>query len=436
MKTTRKMTKVLFGGGLILFLALALISQAQAQPTVIDTIAVDTSGGRLATNPTTNRVYVVDTSLGNILVVIDGASNTVVNTIGTLSTFQAGIAVNPATNQIYVSQQFSNVVQVFDGATETPVATAPAPGRPFGLAVNPNTNRIYVSAPDNDALTVIDGVDNTSITSIPMGDFPSPVAVNPNTNRVYVGNRNSVDLTVIDGAFNTVITTIPLSGSIPGCNSVAVNPATNKIYVSNASDNTVTVIDGASNMVEAVIPTGTFPCGIGVNPDTNRIYVANNLANTVSVIDGIGDTVVATVPVGISPLSVDVIPSTSRIYVTNTGSGTVSVIEDLVAVEIDHFKCYEASGDNMDVIVDLEDQFGAEPQVLVGTPRFFCNPVDKNGEGIINPEAHLTCYEINGDDKKLDVLVGNQFGEQTLKVEVPRLLCVPSEKIDVAPSDE
>jgi Concanavalin A-like lectin/glucanases superfamily len=104
--------------------------------------------------------------------------------------------------------------------------------------------------------------------------------------------------------------------------------------------------------------------------------------------------------------------------------------------EVDHFKCYEAKGEPVNVTVTLQDQFGVEPQVLVGTPKLFCNPVDKNGEGIANPAAHLTCYEIKGEDKELVVSMRNQFGEQVLKVEKSELLCVPSEKISVVPDDD
>lgn|GEM_PF-1510363 len=95
----------------------------------------------------------------------------------------------------------------------------------------------------------------------------------------------------------------------------------------------------------------------------------------------------------------------------------------------DHFKCYEAQGEPVNVIVDLQDQFGEEPRVLVGKPKLFCNPVDKNGEGISHPTLHLTCYEIEADnEEERNVIVKNQFGEQTLKVEKPKLLCVPPQR--------
>ncbi len=76
-----------------------------------------------------------------------------------------------------------------------------------------------------------------------------------------------------------------------------------------------------------------------------------------------------------------------------------------------------------------------EPEVvLVERPELFCNPVNKNDEGISNATAHLTGYELDDDDEDfepLDVLVTNQFGEQLLVLEEPELLLVPSTKDNV-----
>ena len=101
-------------------------------------------------------------------------------------------------------------------------------------------------------------------------------------------------------------------------------------------------------------------------------------------------------------------------------------------MNLDYFKCYEADGEPVDVNVDLEDEFGVELQVLVGEPKLFCNPADKNGEGIKNDESHLTCYEIEDDaEAEQVVVVTNQFSVQNLEVEDSELLCVPSEKLEV-----
>ena len=48
---------------------------------------------------------------------------------------------------------------------------------------------------------------------------------------------------------------------------------------------------------------------------------------------------------------------------------------------VDHFKCHKAKGKPPNVAVDLEDQFGTEPEVLVKRPTLFCNPVRQEWRG-------------------------------------------------------
>ena len=68
-------------------------------------------------------------------------------------------------------------------------------------------------------------------------------------------------------------------------------------------------------------------------------------------------------------------------------------------------------------------------------PVRFCNPTGKNDEEINDPTAHLACYKMKGGaNPKREVLVRNQFGDQTVTVNKAESLCVPAEKNGV-PSD-
>ena len=44
--------------------------------------------------------------------------------------------------------------------------------------------------------------------------------------------------------------------------------------------------------------------------------------------------------------------------------------------------------------MEIDDQF-AETDAMILEPVALCTPVDKNGEGILQPAGHLTCYRIN-----------------------------------------
>jgi len=99
---------------------------------------------------------------------------------------------------------------------------------------------------------------------------------------------------------------------------------------------------------------------------------------------------------------------------------------------LDHFKCYPvAEGSSPeDVSVQLQDQFGWYGSVEVTWPMYFCNPVKKNLEPIVNPDNHLTVYIIEEISQWWDVTVDNQFGDdQELTVRGPIALAVPTQKL-------
>jgi nitrous oxidase accessory protein NosD len=101
---------------------------------------------------------------------------------------------------------------------------------------------------------------------------------------------------------------------------------------------------------------------------------------------------------------------------------------------LDHFLCYGASAWFRGTKVSLSDEFG-EWDARVKKVVSFCNPVDKDGEGIFDPTAHLACYDLSSHRfHQRYVTVSDQFGEQILKIVQPESLCVPSEK-DGVPSD-
>ena len=274
-----------------------------------------------------------------------------------VGTYPVGVAVNPVTKKIYVTDEFSNTVSVISGTSNTVESTITVGNFPYGVAINPFDSRVYVTNRGSNTVSVIDGSTNTKLHNITVQNSPVGIALNPSANWIYVTNINSNTVSIIDGITDKVTANITV-GKIPY--GVAANPITKKVYVTNIGSNTVSVIDGLKNKVTANITVGKNPVGIAVNPTINKAYVTNIESNTVSVIDAITDKVIGTITVNPSlggsykihdpilsmpitakfPLIASLVAVndlSNMIYVTNTGSDTLSIIDgniDSIVVKV------------------------------------------------------------------------------------------------------
>jgi YVTN family beta-propeller protein len=234
---------------------------------VIDTINVGTGPYALAT---TQKGVLVANSGSDTVSVINETNNVQKNI--PVGLHPTGIAINPKTNMIYVTNEYSNTVSVIDGTTYTVVNTISVGRWPYDVDVNSGDNMVYVTNMRSDTVSVINGTTNKSITDVPVPvsrctspSAPFGIAVNSNTGSVYVTHLFCGVMSVIDGNTNNVVSNV-IVGDVP--QGIAVNPGTKMIYVVNAVDNTVSVINGTSNKVTVVL-------GFGVNPPSSGTISCN-----------------------------------------------------------------------------------------------------------------------------------------------------------------
>ena len=107
-----------------------------------------------------------------------------------------------------------------------------------------------------------------------------------------------------------------------------------------------------------------------------------------------------------------------------------------------HYKCYACEGNPIQVPVLLTDQFD-EWRAVVTWPRWFCNPAEKTDPTgqvypIEDPQLHYICYEFEEIDPALfTAMVTDQFiREELLNLSPSDLLCVPTEKLEVTPTQQ
>jgi len=118
-------------------------------------------------------------------------------------------------------------------------ATVHVGGDPDGVAADPKTNTVYVTNISGNTVSVISGRTNTETATVRVGLFPAKVAVDPKTNTIDVTTFNANTVLVINGRTNTVNATIHVGSEATG---IAVDWKTNTAYVANISGHTVSVL--------------------------------------------------------------------------------------------------------------------------------------------------------------------------------------------------
>ncbi len=280
--------------------------------------------------------------------------------------FPTGIALNPATDTIYVGNGTTGTLSLIDGKScnagsahgcNRHVTAVTAGVDPIGIAVDRSTDTVYV-ANASGTVAVVDGrhcnAANTSgchvePASVQVGVNPQFLAVDEQTHTIYVANSVSNTVSVIDGRHcnatvrsgcRHVRASIPVG---PAPFAVAVTAGT--VYVADLGAPRVAVIDTRACNATTVsgcgrrpasVSVGSFPGGIAVNPKTDTIYVTGQASNDVSVIDGrsCNGTVrsgcrvpPARIAAGVGARGIAVNTVTDTVYVANTAANTVSVID-------------------------------------------------------------------------------------------------------------
>jgi len=111
------------------------------------------------------------------------------------------------------------------------------------------------------------------------------------------------------------------------------------------------------------------------------------------------------------------------IITTNRDSFSVSVLKGKVPPKI------PPPGDPSDRFLVPLASVAVDDEARVLKVKQFCNAVDKNGEGITDPSAHLTCYDIRRPiSARPQVVTTDQFGELELDVRKRRSqICLPTD---------
>ncbi|MFE5590990.1 YncE family protein [Streptomyces sp. NPDC056549] len=194
------------------------------------------------------------------------------------------VAVDHLMSRAYVANRGLHRVSVIGISSDPPALSLDFTDveGPLGVAVDPVSHRVFVTQPDHNTISVIDATTHDVVRSIPVGPHPTGIAIDSQKRRVYVANSGFRTVSVIDTTTGGVAE-IDVGQSPTG---VAVD-SHGAVYLSHP-DGLVRVIDPGSAGVIARIPVGSQPQSLAFEPHSNRVYVANGGDGTVSAIDVAG----------------------------------------------------------------------------------------------------------------------------------------------------
>jgi YVTN family beta-propeller protein len=256
----------------------------------------------IGVDPATGMIYVGCGGTATVAV-IDGATNTVIQTIsGGTSWAPDGsdsVAVDPVTDTVYVSADrtgTTSAVEVIDGATGTVTATIPGPGYGTnGVAVNPDTDTVYAAYSDTPSMQnvaqIISAATDSVTGTIAIHEPALSIAADPVTDTFVLEDGGL--LYFYDGV------TGALAGSISNLdpNQITIDNTTGTVLAATQAG--VALINPADRKVAGIAPAD-FDWAIAVDPPTGTVLVALGYGAELITLHapGIGGPAVATLRTG------------------------------------------------------------------------------------------------------------------------------------------
>ena len=296
---------------------------------------------QLVVNPVNHAVYGID---GTSVTIVDPIALS--STQAELGNFAGGVAANPLTNQVYITDESSSAAVILDGASNAVTGkifaqigglmnAAFQPRVPVSIAINKAKSQYIVLGGSSGM--IFDGVSNAPVIPIrpqllqanglaaPLGFlFPS---VNETTNKLYSTDNVNIFVTDLNtGTVQVLATPQTKIGEICTVRGLAINAAQNRVYASSVCQSAspvLFVVDATTGTAIQTVDLGAqIPLGANVgdvlyNSKSNKLYVANYGGFNVPTLTGVNPSTevysaanfahLASIPNVAGPMAVDTV---------------------------------------------------------------------------------------------------------------------------------
>ena len=237
------------------------------------------------------------------------------------------LALDPNTNQLFVTNYGANSVSVVNTSNHSVAATIGVGSNPVGVAYDSLNHTVFVANEKGASISVIDPVNHTLLRGISTGSqnpFPNYLAYDSGTNEIFASNDQNAVLIV--GASNYSFFNYVIVGNIS--TGVAYDPTHGNIFVTMYDDATVWVISDATDKVTAILHVGNNPGVPTVDTVAGKLFVPNYSSDNVTVFSLATLKVLKNLHESSNPIAAAADPTTGQAVIVNAGSANATVLNE------------------------------------------------------------------------------------------------------------
>jgi YVTN family beta-propeller protein len=313
-------------------------------------LAIDTSTHTAyVTNGNDATVSVINTAVCNAVATAGCEDPLPVIHIADPNSFPASVALDAATQTLYVADANDNTVAVIDTATcnaSTTVGCGQTPpvmttgAAPFNIALDPTTHTLFTANFADGSVSVLDTADCNGQVTSGCGQTPGTIGY---------GTAQPSGLLMDVASHTLYVANLALTSSDPSeVDTVAL--------VDTSRCNAETTIGCTGTGPSLVVGTGSSDANVGMalDPYASTLYVANPVDNTVSLVDlrhctasdssGCGQVAPTAPTAGGFAVDLTYVAQSDTLYVTAGGNNTVSVLDAAACNALRTNRCAEPAG--------------------------------------------------------------------------------------------
>lgn len=300
------------------------------------------SPGPVAAPGTLSPRIIQTNAAGDVVHVIDPATNKVVGTVNDIEVAH-GVVGSPDGTRLYFTNESLSTVDVVDAKSLTTIARIPLSGHPNNLAVTNDGRKVYAGiAQAPGAVDVIDVVALQNVKTIPVDGSVHNVYVTPDGKFAVSGSVASSVVSVIDTATDTIAWTLKeTSGIRPMIFEKNADGSTKRMFVQLSNYHGIAAIDWATHKevarwVMADIPgeerelqgLQAAPAhGLAITPDGKTLLALSKWYGQMYAYSLADLKPIGSVHVGHHPEWLALTPDGKRAYVAAAGDNAVSVVD-------------------------------------------------------------------------------------------------------------